>query len=60
MMRPQFDEADLALIEVNHANEPLVQKLVEEIRIYQDLLQDSKFSNSELESEITHLRASGE
>ena len=60
-MWPQFDETDLALFEVHYGPggdraDWVVQKLIEEIRIYQDLLQDSKFANRELESEIVHLR----
>jgi hypothetical protein len=38
MMRPKFDDADLALLEIKYADNELVVDLVHEIRVYQDLL----------------------
>jgi hypothetical protein len=38
MMRPKFDDADLALLEVDNESNELVIDLIREVRIYQDLL----------------------
>lgn len=60
-MQPQFDESDLALIEVNCINyswvdaNKRIRELVQEIRIYQDLLDAERAMCEQLRRECDHL-----
>ncbi len=62
MMRPKYDEADLALLEAETkqyfdvpANGTLL-KLIEEVRIYQDLLAAKEDECRGLECELDHIK----